>query len=152
MLFVSGILAFSSCTIMHIPNAENVPLLENKSEVKLNLGISDFQGAYAISKNIGVIANGYFKNSEVNISNDLMNNGQRYFFEGAVGFFKPLENDLVFEVYGGAGLGKVNYEDRFDGGSIFGENYYKFSSNFNRYFIQPNLGIKSKGQKFELPP
>src|ERR1044072_8929111 len=53
----------SSCaTTMYTTNAVNVPLLKEKGEVKINATQNDLQAAIAVSDNIGIMANGYYKN------------------------------------------------------------------------------------------
>ena len=57
--------------------------------------------------------------------------------EGGIGYFKPIQDRGVFEIYGGGGLGNISFDRKDDpsGNSI--DNYFAKTS---RFFIQPSLG------------
>lgn len=131
----------SGCKVMYIPNAINVPLFNQKNEFKANIGINDFQAAYAVTNNIGLMANGYVKTS--NFSDGSGSTGLNYstsrnLFEGGIGYYKPLSEGFVFETYVGGGAGSLTFNGN-DGSTSSGTSY-KYSTNFNRFFIQPSIG------------
>lgn len=55
-----------SCNIMYTPNMQNVPLLTEKNEVRATLGPFDYQAAYAVTENIGVMLNGQYHTRNTN--------------------------------------------------------------------------------------
>jgi hypothetical protein len=139
-LAIAGL--FSSCsTNLYVPNTVNVPLLKEQGEVKLNITETDAQVAVGVTKHIGVMVNGFSKNYE----------GKEYFkhygrlAEIGVGYYTPLKNkNLIFEAYGGAGMGKVDKTVTY----MNWEKNKEFSNNFHatgyRYFVQPSIGYTNK--------
>lgn len=125
------------------PNTQNVPLLEKKGETNLTLSGNgnqvEFQGAYALTDGLGIMANG-----GLFIPKDLDNGngGSGNFGEIGIGYFTPLENNLVFETYGLLGMGSV--ENHLPGSleensTLSGD----IRADIIRVGIQPNIGYKS---------
>ncbi len=132
-------IAFSSCSPKYYtPNTQNVPLISEKGETNLTLSGNgnqvEFQGAYGITENIAIQANGgLFIPADL----DNGNGGSGKFIEFGAGYFKPVTEKLIFETYGILGFG--NFENHISdvaGGDI--------SANILRVGIQPSLGFKSK--------
>jgi hypothetical protein len=128
----------SSCThYYYVPNTQNVPLMKERNEFHLaayygggdESDCGEFQGAYAISDHVGVAANYIFAKGGDATDYDYANGKC---FDGAIGYFKPLGNSGVFEVYGGLGKGSQHHE--YDIGSYADINNTKF-------YIQPAYGI-----------
>lgn len=125
-------------------NTQNVPLISEKGESNLTLSGNanqvEFQGAYGVSSHIAIQANaGLFIPSDL----DNGDGGSGKFFEAGLGYFKPIANHFVFELYGLAGAGNVEnhlpstiYTSPGTKGDI--------SANIFRYGVQPNFGFKSK--------
>jgi hypothetical protein len=140
---ISAVLLAGCNPKYYSPNTQNVPLLEKKGETNLTLSGNgnqvEFQGAYAISENMGLMANGgLFIPSDL----DNGNGGSGSFGEVGLGFYAPLENNMVFETYGLIGVGSV--ENHFPGNvaensPLKGE----VKASVFRVGIQPNLGYKS---------
>ena len=137
MVFI--VINISGCThYYYVPNTHNVPLFQEKDEIRFSIGSStsgtgtgtELQGAYAITNKIGIIANvGFTENSGIG---EL---GEGHFFELGAGYFKPLGKNLVFESYGGLGFGKTEH---------LYANFTTASMNISRYFVQPSFGFTSK--------
>ena len=125
-------------------NTQNVPLISEKGETNLTLAGNgnqvEFQGAYGVGSNIAIQANaGLF------IPPDLDNGdgGSGNFFEAGLGYFKPMENHFVFELYGLAGAGSV--ENHLPStANINPGTKGDLSANIFRFGLQPNFGFKSK--------
>lgn len=141
IIFVFSIVAiiyFNSCAPLYVPNVVNTPMLTEKDDVNasVHLGLSgvDVQSAYAVADNIGVMFNGsfMFDNSE-----QTDNYHKHVFVEMGGGYFKPLGEHGVFEMYGGYGIGKINSYHATGGLSSFSDVY------INRFFIQPGIGFTS---------
>jgi hypothetical protein len=135
----------SSCNPKYYTaNTQNVPLISEKGETNLSLSGNDnqveFQGAYGVSSNIAIQANaGLFIPSDL----DNGDGGSGKFLEAGVGYFTPVSEKFVFELYGLIGGGSV--ENHFP--STVDANpgtEGDVSANIFRYGIQPNFGFKSK--------
>ena len=146
LILASGcFLLLTSCNPKYYTaNTQNVPLISQKGETNLTLAGNanqvEAQGAYGITKNIALQANG-----GLFIPGDLDNGngGSGRFLELGAGYYKPLENNLVFEVYGLLGMGAVENHlpsTVADYPSTKGD----ISASMFRYGIQPNIGYKSK--------
>lgn len=142
------LLFLNSCTTtMYTTNAVNVPLLKEKGEVKINATQNDLQAAVAVSDDIGIIANGFYKNYEG--ANNYKHNGG--LVEVGVGYLLNSEANLVMETYVGGGLGIVEKRQQFvnNDNSTYMAN---FSVNANKMFLQTNLGYRSKYFDVALTP
>lgn len=141
---------FTGCAkVMYVPNSINVPLLKEKNEFSATISFTDYQFAYAISQNIGLMLNGYVNSSiysGINYTDPLSDyslsssnySTSRNLIEGGVGYFTPLDEGIMFETYVGFGSGKLSY-DRDDNNNSLNTNY-KYSTEFSRIFIQPSIG------------
>ncbi|HEY1039479.1 MAG TPA: hypothetical protein VGF30_08755 [Bacteroidia bacterium] len=133
---------FSSCTTtLYTSNAVNVPLMREKGEVKFNLTQNDLQAAGAITNNIGLMANGHFKNYK---DGNYKHGG--YLGEAGIGYFKPVQDNpnLIFETYGGLGMGHVYKQQEFSSPGN-GQTYLgKFETDAGKLFIQPSIGYASR--------
>ena len=139
-----------SCNIMYTPNMQNVPLLTEKNEVRATLGPFDYQAAYAVTDNIGVMLNGQYHTRNTNTydytyGENSLDNSKSSLIEGGVGYIGKLSENSVFEVYGGYGGGKNStfdkYTDYTTGAFLRKES---FSAKTNRFFIQPSIGFTNE--------
>lgn len=114
----------SSCNAYYQSNMQQVPLLQAKGDLVFNLGPKDLQCAYAVSDQIGLLANGQYRNhswdldslydsfgTEPGLINEFRRRSITRYGELAAGYFKQGGgSQLVFEFYAGVGLGKLEYE------------------------------------------
>ena len=139
-----------SCNIMYTPNMQNVPLLTEKNEVRATLGPFDYQAAYAVTNNIGVMLNGQYHTRNTNSydytnESNSLNNSKSTLIEGGIGFIGKLSENSVFEVYGGYGMGKNSTFDKYTDyttGSLVREE--SFTAKTNRFFLQPSIGFTNE--------
>lgn len=136
---------FMSCArYYYVPNSANIPLLSEK-EAKINaqyavgLVSSGFecQSAFAISRHFGGMVNTILGGS--NDDPYELNSGETKtkFIEIGAGYFTPINaTSLVFETFGGIGTGGVN-------NSYYGDGNSKVR--FTKLFVQPSIGIKTRG-------
>lgn len=121
--------------IYYASSAHNVPLLQEKHEVRISGGVTmteylagpELQVAYAATQNLGLIASGTYLAPGDNSS------GYGYQAELGAGYFKPFHKWGVAEVYAGTALAKVvnaGYPDPLE-------------LHFIKPFIQPALGFSS---------
>ena len=128
----------------YTPNTQNVPLISEKGETNLTLSGNgnqvEFQGAYGITQNIAIKANGgLFIPSNL----DNGNGGSGKFFEIGGGYFKPITENWIFELYGLLGIG--SFENHLPSTKIdYPQTNGDISANIFRVGVQPNFGYKSK--------
>lgn len=148
-IIIAFLFALQSCEIMYYPNMQNVPLFKEKNEVRASLSASNVQAAYSVTNNIGIMVNGQFGSRSWNTTSEnpvketkYEYSSNRLFAEGGVGYFMPVSTNGVFEIYGGAGAGKIDFKKE-----ITETNYYEkydLSANTMRFFIQPNIGYTNE--------
>lgn len=140
----------SSCShYYYVANVQNVPLFREKNEFQFSgtYGGGDestcieAQTACSLTDNIGVMAS--FMSAK---GGDLSyrNYGKGNYFEGAVGYFKPVSKYGVFQIYGGLGRCSQHHEYGESYDLTTGEyNSYLGSSDvsFTEFFVQPSVGI-----------
>lgn len=145
IVLLAGIITVTGCSPKYyVPNTQNVPLLTRKGEINLsacgNTNQLEIQGAYALTKRLGLVANGgFFIPQDENNGNG----GRGNLVEAGAGYYLPLANHLVFEAYGLAGYGTV--ENHMP--STLNDNPNttgKIDAGILRFAIQPNIGFKSK--------
>lgn len=134
-----GFALLYSCSPEYIPNMANTPMFDEKGEVQANLAASvsgtEIQAAYALTDNIGVMANSSFLNETSDTTDDFHKHS---IFEFGVGYFNSFSEYGRFEVYGGYGKGKV---EAYNEDLTFDE---KISdATFSKMFIQPSVGMKT---------
>jgi hypothetical protein len=143
-------LAFQSCKIMYTPNMQNVPLFQERNEIRATIGVSDFQGAYAITNHMGVMLNGQYKNPKWKLTTgnrEYNYKSNKSLVEAGTGYFMGLGESGVFEVWGGGGVGKVTFDRSYsDSNSTTMTDQY--SANTSRFFIQPSIGLTTKNFDF----
>jgi hypothetical protein len=134
----------SSCShYYYVSNVQNVPLFKEKDEYRFSgmYGEGDesssleVQAAYSVTDKIGMTAS-FMSAKGGDISNK--NYGKGSYFEGAIGYYKPVKSFGVFEIYGGMGGGDEHHE--------YSNNYdkqYIGSSELSlfKFFIQPSFGL-----------
>ena len=139
-------MTFIGCTPLYIPNVVNTPLFSNKNEIQASVhyGTAGFdpQIAYAITNNIGVMVNASFE-KEQSDSTSLFPH-KHAFGELGVGYFKKVTEKQRFEIYGGYGIGKIEYE-------VSENSLVELAKiNTNRFFIQPAYGTTSEHFDFSI--
>jgi len=130
-----------SCThYYYVSNVQNVPLFKNKNEYRISgsVGTGDesssveVQAAVSVTEKLAIMAN--FMNATGGNPGST-NYGKGNYFEGALGYFRPIERFGVFEIYGGVGGCKQHHK--------YGEYHSKSEVSFGKMFIQPSFGFTS---------
>ena len=133
----------ASCAPVYVPQARNVPMLSQRGEFNgsISAGTSGFnlQTAYALGNHVGVMANFMTANSEHGNSTST-----RRHKSGDIGVGYFLRKGVAFEIYGGVGMGKGTGSDSTDFLGL-GPVPRKMSGEYNRYFIQPSIGLYKHG-------
>lgn len=136
-------LSLASCSnYYYAPNAHNVPLFKEKNEARLDIkgstgddfGAFEAQGAYSVAENLGVTAN-FISASGGSPSNT--RRGRGVLGEVGIGYYNEVVPNLVFETYGGIGLGKIT--NHYSSGPNGAASVY----NVIRPYVQPSIGYAS---------
>jgi hypothetical protein len=132
IFFVLIVVFCSSCAVVYVPPARNVPLFVKRGEFNgtLSWGSSgtNIQTAYSVSNHLGVMGN-------------FQVGGNRTHTSGDIGLGYYLRKRVAFEVYGGYGIGKGHGVD-FDFG--LDDEAIDLSGKYQRYFLQPSIGLYTK--------
>lgn len=166
MLAVTLLIAGCS-PIYYAPNAHNVPLFTEKGEASFSGSCEimdqstggNIQTAVALSDHISIMAGGFHVKTEYTneFDSDKQEVSKGYLVELGAGYFDAFnvssKMNLVLETYGGMGFGKYDNSTRvpsyFDYNSAWTD-YYARNASYQRYFIQPSLGLKSAYFEFAL--
>jgi hypothetical protein len=156
MIFTFLLITFSACNlnrkVQTYPLSHNTPMLSQKGEIQIAGQIDhalnfDLQSAYAITDNFGVMISGGYYNflPYLNFMKENRTPGvmyqypYSYFGEFGLGYNTNVAEDLKFEIFGGAGMGKV-YDNIYYGLDLLSSE----ESQITKIFIQPALGSKQK--------
>jgi len=144
---MKNIFMFFICTtligcgpIYYVPNTQNVPVMENKGQTNLSLGLNsseftdgyEFQGAYGLTDNIALQFNTDWVQSA-----EFASSGSGNLVEFGAGYYKSLAKHFVFETYGLLGFGGLKYSEN-------DVEPQKIEANFFRYGLQPSFSFNSK--------
>ena len=136
--FLGLVTLCTSCSPEYIPNMVNSPMLSNQGEFQATIATGnsnfDMHTAFAITDNIGIMVNGSYGN-ETSDSTD--NFHKHSFIEAGMGYYDMFGEKGRYEIYGGYGFGKT---------MGYFENYFVdeiTDVRYNRYFIQPGIGIST---------
>ena len=150
-LIVLTATVFTGCThYYYVPNIQNVPLFREKDEFRLSgsYGAGDesnsfeLQGGWSAGKHIGITSS--FLSANGHNSNNYDEWGKGSYIDLACGYYTPINEHGVFEVYGG--IGGAGQKHSFTGSnySVSGQAHIKS----NRLFIQPAIGFEFKAFEF----
>jgi hypothetical protein len=136
LLLMAG-LFLPSCRTVYAPNAVNVPLFQEKGQVKAAIATNNLQVATAVSDHVGLMVNGYL-NDYKSDDKSFRNNGKGA--EIGIGYFGQTSHRIIYEAYAGAGLYNVKIRES--------DNAKTFDSDAMKYFVQPAVGWVN--QYFEI--
>jgi len=135
IIFLFSFIALTTLAgCFHYPQLADIPLISEKSELRIEGGITAIPGvaasiSYGLTNNIAV--QGFAITSSVN-----------NYFQASTGIYKRFNDNKVFETYVGYGLGRGDHFDSSTGGDLKGP--YKL------YFGLVNFGqIRNENSKFE---
>ncbi|MGE5357250.1 MAG: hypothetical protein ACM3PT_13545 [Deltaproteobacteria bacterium] len=163
---------FQSCSSLYIPPAINTPLFSEKGEFQAGISVgqlysSDINLSYSFTNNLGVIMNANYCRYRSKLINDYYR-----FYAGDIGlgYYRKFNRNMVFEAFGGYGVGHIegkdlgfnddiksptnkfyfyptfgHYSDFFD--SAFSLRFISFSYNYsdkyrNDFFVEPIVTTK----------
>jgi len=154
----------------------NTPMLKEKNESRINGSYSsgeskgvadsshnraiDFQAAYALSNHFALTAAYVSRNESDQFSEDFNTNSRslfsssfiryrRQFTEIGAGYFFQHRRNTVLSLYGGAGFGRLRFDDSGLRDSLLYSR--QFSAQMMKVFIQPGVSfLKEKGISIDL--
>ena len=139
-----ALVATACSPLYYTPNTQNIPLLTEGGDNKVNLAGNnnqiELQGAYAVTDEFAIQANGgWFLPRE----EDNGNGGSGKFIEFGGGYYTLVKEVFVFELYGLVGLGDMenNFPTTQESNP---DSKGNIAANVFRVGIQPNFGYKSK--------
>jgi len=144
------ILGLNSCSVYQ-PNGVNTPLFSKKGQTAINANVgsgANLQAAYALSDHIGIMANGFWGNSEVTINNDDKRKGKGSLFEAGIGYFTQSTGGFAFETYAGGGVGNVHIDRTISSTNVT----KKFETSATKLFVQPSVGYVRKHFEVAFTP
>ena len=146
ILFIVIVALLLSCSsFVYYPNGANAPLLTQKDEIQLAVGIKGFGGdmrsAYAISDKFGIQFNANLLNVTATEFGTEYRNGN-YYGEAAFGYFKKMAPHVIFEAYLGAGTGRSLSENLNNG--------ILRTTNYSKLYLQQDIGLRYKNLDFGL--
>lgn len=152
VIFITG------CSFPHYyysPNIQNVPLYTDSLEFTGLIAGStgdvnhfmEFQAGFSFPYHIAWTA-GFFFGGKDRSGEDYTDFSKSRYFESALGYYTPIRNIGVFELYGGYGRGSQDHTFSY---SEY-DNWLKWyvvpdgsaDLSFSKFFIQPNIGIKER--------
>lgn len=141
--------AFSSCThYYYMPAAPNVPLFKEKNEVRATASIGASENTDAVEAHIAyaatnhiAIASSYLQAEGGEYSTN--NGGKGQYMDCAVGYFQPIKEQFVFEVFGG--YGQCQQWHRY-------ADYETANLSFNKVFLQPSIGFTHRHIDVAITP
>lgn len=150
ILFLSFCIILTSCNhIYYVSSIQNVPLFREKNEFRLTgsyaMGDESESGelhtAYSITNHLGIMTN-FMKTKIGSFEKKDYVSGLNYDF--GIGYFRPIGNKAVFEIYSGYGRNKQHhgYSNSTTGTNEYysdGDAYLKYK----RIYIQPAFGLVS---------
>ncbi len=156
-IFTASVFIFTLTGCTHnyyIQTTQNVPLFREKNEYRAAVSLGggseintvDIQAAYSITNQFAVMTNFMLASGG---DRPYSSWGEGKYFEGAFGYFKPLEEHGVLEIYGGFGSGNQHHyyqgssSSSNDGTTSYREGMADLS--FTRMFLQPSYGVTFSG-------
>ncbi|MBS4012994.1 MAG: hypothetical protein KGZ97_04430 [Bacteroidetes bacterium] len=140
LLAISAMLLANSCSppVYH-PTMVNVPLFKEAGEINVAANIStsgiEPQLAFAVTDNIGIMANACYNNMSKEGSRDYE---IFQMIEFGAGYYKNFLKNGRYEVYGGVGYANKAFHV-FNNGSFTTEEVP-----YTKFFIQPSIGITTQ--------
>ena len=144
------LLLSSSCVhYVYMPNVMNVPLLKEQfdSHISASLGTGesttsgDVQTSFAVTKHMGIMSN-YAYTQQGNESSGAKGN----YLDLAAGYFVPIGEKGVFEVFGGAGFNNQHHVfSTSSSTNATASGSLTWDLAYLKEFIQPSIGITGNG-------
>jgi hypothetical protein len=137
----------------YVANMQNVPLFKEKDEFHLSGAYAfgnesqcvEVQTAYSFTSNIGFMVDFMHASGGNPPTEDY---GKGYYLDGAIGYFKPLGKNWVFEIYGGLGASNQHQVYTSQKWNDLAGKYYTVDEGtadltFIKPFLQPSIGFTS---------
>jgi hypothetical protein len=120
----------SSCTTVYIPTEVNTPVFRQEHQFTAGVSVSEagmgLETGFAITKSIGVMAEGSYLNNNSGDVHNFMRYG-----EFGLGYFNKFKRESSIEIFSGIGFAYARSTDtKFN---------YAESGYYNKIFLQPDI-------------
>lgn len=166
LLIISLLFFAAACNTpryIYSPSAHNVPVLTKKGDSKIGAVYStnfggeekrdgelidnrsrgvDVHGAVAITDHFAIQGSYFYRWEKTTGGADTSTiRYNRNLAELGIGYYIPMNNkkNVIFQLFGGAGIGKFSFTDN----SIYGYNFHE--ANITKIYLQPAFLFRSKG-------
>ena len=123
---------------------------QNQYDKKASQGI-DLQGAFAVTKHIGIQANYFYRKENTNSTYNTYNfdssavKYRRNMADFGAGFFSALDtkDKVLFQVYAGMGLGKTTISDK---GKDQNQSAYSryYNTDITKFYLEPSVTFRAR--------
>jgi hypothetical protein len=131
----------------YIPNTVNMPLLQQKGQLKLNAGFSgstnnskhrgvEFQSSLAVTNKFALLMN---VTSASRVHDDNTGKNKAFIAEAGAGYLKKLNANWCMETFGGIGTGSTRNSH------VTGLSKVQLT----KFFAQPSIGYTNNNQTFQ---
>ena len=146
LLVIVLMMSLSSCKVMYKPGMQNIPLIKEKGDLTSTLSYNNYQLAYGLTDQFGIMANGHYNINEWSSSFDSISSNEyttrRWSADLGAGYYKAFGDNGIFELYGGGGFGMYDFDyDVFENDEF--QSTYEYDASSWRVFLQPSLGFVS---------
>lgn len=126
-------LLFKSCGV-YLPQSADIALINKKNDLRIDAGV-----ASSLTSGNTTISYGLTEKITLQGYGTIASNG-RHYYQGAMGYYKNLENRNVLEIYVGVGNG-YGYSNNHDEPSTISGNYQVYYSQINYGKLGGNKSI-----------
>ena len=143
-------LLLGACAKVYKPPTAATPLFTEKNQIALEGSYSragiNFSAAASVSPQLAVMFNGQYNNGTQKETIIDKQPASGSYGEFGIGYFKKVNDNFIFETYGGYGLGKL--ADTYQ----LIDKVHEESFKYNKVFLQPNLDLKTGPVDFIFTP
>lgn len=141
LILISAVIIFQSCAPVYLPNTRQTPMFDEPGEIQLSgyhgTNGFDIQAAASVVDHFAVMGNAAFAARDSEDSTDYR---KHHFYEFGLGYYDTFGEKGRFEFYGGYGGGKTEAQDSY---FFVNNNEIVAKGEFNRFFLQGNLGLQT---------
>ena len=143
-------LLLGACAKVYKPPTAATPLFTEKNQIALEGSFSragsNFSAAASLTPQLAIMFNGQYNNGTQKESVIDKQPASGRYGEFAVGYFKKVNDNFIFETYVGYGLGRLA-----DGYKII-DLVHEESFKYNKVFLQPNFDLRTGMVDFIFTP
>lgn len=140
LLLLPAVLLLNACSVLYAPMAPNIPLMEGRNELQIEVGIASdgasFKTAYSPVNHLAIQVNGHSG----------FVHGDRWEISGALGGYIVLADIVHMELYGGYSYANVDFAQSAPDPAY--NPLLSASGYYHKPYGQFDFGLSSKSKKF----